>query len=368
MDRLEKLREKPFEIAVWQKLFYQNQKSRIRKRLEAVKYLYEGMTRKEVMIEVRCARQTLVTWIDMYCAGGLESLTKATVSNKPERLSDAQKVELKRMLLENKPTDYGIERQIWSGKIIVEVIKQRWDVDLRDSRIYAILKELGLSHQKAHRDYENADPLVQQEFVSSLKKKIEGLKDKERIVFYDEFAVYDRPSLYYAWAERNHKPEVPSNEKRKRNKVNGMLSVNAVSGEIYLQLKEKSKAEDVAAYLADLASDAHLDQIQKLLIVLDNNSTHKQKMINLLIKEIDNRGLSKKITLEFMYTPAYSPDFNLAEYEIHLLRLQELHHLPSDTTIPKITDKLKGVNILMNPSQISNTLEHIYSLAPLPNV
>ena len=158
-------------------------------------------------------------------------------------------------------------------------------MDLRDSRIYAILKELGLSHQKAHRDYENADPLVQQEFVSSLKKKIEGLLDQERIVFYDEFAVYDRPSLYYAWAERNHKPEVPSNEKRKRNKVNGMLSVNAVSGEIYLQLKEKSKAEDVATYLADLASDAHLDQIQKLLIVLDNNSTHKQKMINLLINQ-----------------------------------------------------------------------------------
>ena len=63
MDRLEELRGKPFEVAVWQQLFYQNQKSRIRKRLEAVKYLYEGMTRKEVMIEVRCARQTLVTSI-----------------------------------------------------------------------------------------------------------------------------------------------------------------------------------------------------------------------------------------------------------------------------------------------------------------
>jgi transposase len=171
MDRLEKLRERPFEIAVWQKLFYQNQKSRIRKRLEAVKYLYEGMTRKEVMIEVRCARQTLITWIDMYCAGGLEGLTQATVSNKPERLSDEQKVELKRMLLENKPTDYGIDRQIWTGKIIVGVIKHRWDVELQDSRIYAILKELGLSHQKAHRDYENAEPLAQQEFVSSLKKR-----------------------------------------------------------------------------------------------------------------------------------------------------------------------------------------------------
>jgi transposase len=368
MDRLEKLREKPFEIEIWQKLFYQNQQSYIRKRLEAIKYLYEGMTRKEVTIEVRCARQTLITWIDMYCSGGLESLTKAIKSNKPEKLSGEQRVELKRMLLENKPTDYSIDRQIWTGKIIGEVIKQRWNLDLQDSRIYAILKEMGLSHQKAHRDYENADPLVQQEFVSSLKKKIAGLKDKERIVFYDEFAVYDRPSLYYAWAERNHKPEVPSNEKRKRHKVNGMLSVNAVSGEIYLQLKEKSKTEDVVAYLADLASDAHLDKIKRLLIILDNNPTHKQKMIGLLIKEIANRGLSKKIALEFMYTPAYSPDFNLAEYEIHLLRLQELHHLPSDTSIPKITAKLKDINILMNPSQISNTLKHIYSLAPIPNV
>ena len=34
MDRLEKLREKPFEIAVWQKLFYQNQKSRYQVTME----------------------------------------------------------------------------------------------------------------------------------------------------------------------------------------------------------------------------------------------------------------------------------------------------------------------------------------------
>lgn len=171
MDRLEELREKPFAIEMWQKLFYQNQQSYIRKRLQAIKYLYEGMTRKEVLLEVRCARQTLVTWIDMYNAGGLDRLTQAIKSNKPEKLNNEQRVELKRMLLENKPTDYGVERQIWTGKIISEVMKQRWDVDLRDSRIYTILKELGLSHQKAHRDYENADPLMQQQFGSSLKKR-----------------------------------------------------------------------------------------------------------------------------------------------------------------------------------------------------
>ena len=132
MDKLEKLREKLFETAIWQKLFYRNQKSCIQKRLEAVKYLYEGI---EVMVEVLMSSCT-----------GLESLTQATVSNKSERLSDEQKFELKRMLLENKPTDYGIGRQIWTEKIIAEVIKQRWDVYLEDSCIYTIFKEVGLSH------------------------------------------------------------------------------------------------------------------------------------------------------------------------------------------------------------------------------
>jgi len=97
--------------------------------------------------------------------------------------------------------------------------------------------------------------------------------------------------LDYAWAEKNSKPEVPSNEKRKRNKVNGMISVDAVSGEIYLQLKPKSKSEDVAEYLSDLCKDAYKDNIEKLIIGLDNNSTHKEKMKKLLAEHLKTLGI-----------------------------------------------------------------------------
>jgi DDE superfamily endonuclease len=186
------------------------------------------------------------------------------------------------------------------------------------------------------------------------------------LVFYDEFAVYDRPSLYYAWAEKNSKPQVPSNEKRKRNKVNGLLAVDAVSGEVYLQLHPNSKAEDVAKYLADLCEDAYKDDIEKLMITLDNNSTHKEKMKRLLKEYLTARELESKIAVEFIHTPAYSPDFNLAEYEIHLLRLQKLHHLPANVNIAEIEKKLEGVKILMNSEQIQNTLNHIFSLVPMP--
>ena len=177
--------------------------------------------------------------------------------------------------------------------------------------------------------------------------------------------MYDRPSLYYAWAERNSKPEISSNEKRKRNKVNGMISVDALSGEIYLQLQAKSKTEDVARYLADLCQEAYREDIEKLIIALDNNSTHKEKMKKLLSEYLQAAEIEDKVVIEFIDIPAYSPDFNLAEYEIHLLRLEKLHHLPSNTTIAEIEKKIKDVKILMNSAQISNTLEHIFALAPM---
>lgn len=170
MNRSEQFSAKSFEEEEWQKLFYKHQQQYIRRRLEAIKYLQDGKTRQEVMEKLGCARQSLTTWIDKYCQGGLKALVTPTKSDRIQRLSRPQKAEIKKMLLEQKPSDYGIERQIWTGKIILEVIQQRWNVELKDSRIYDILKELGLSHQSAHRDYENSDPVAQKQFVESVKK------------------------------------------------------------------------------------------------------------------------------------------------------------------------------------------------------
>ena len=66
---------------------------------------------------------------------------------------------------------------------------------------------------------------------------MESKKEKEKIVFFDEFAVYECPSIFYGWAEKNTRPEVPSNEKGRRNKLNGMISVDANTCLEYLKLK-----------------------------------------------------------------------------------------------------------------------------------
>jgi hypothetical protein len=69
--------------------------------------------------------------------------------------------------------------------------------------------------------------------------------------------------------------------------------------------------------------------------------------------------------VEFIHTPPYSPNFNLAEYIIHLLRLQLLHHLPLGVNIQQLREKLENYFQhfqLQTSEQIQNTIQHIYAL------
>lgn len=182
-------------------------------------------------------------------------------------------------------------------------------------------------------------------------------------MFFDEFAIYDRPSLFYGWAERNTRPLIPSDE-RQRHKVNGLLCVDALTGEEFLRLSDKAKTEDVSLYLAQLCLDCIELGFEKLSIVLDNNTTHKQKMRRQLAEHLKQMGLASAISLEFIYLPPYSPKLNLVEYVIHLLRLRFLHHLPIGTSLEKIEQQLQQFlqfHQFLTVEQVQKTLNFIFA-------
>lgn len=169
-SRTKELKKRQLNLEQWQKLYYQNQKSYLRVRLLAIKFLSEGKTRTEVSQLVNCTYKTLTSWIDKYLEGGLEKLIESIQHQAPQRLNPVQKQEFKQMLLEKTPQDYGIDRNLWTAKIMIKVIEQKWNARFQDSRIYEIIQELNLSYQKGHRDYANADKGKQRQFVELLKK------------------------------------------------------------------------------------------------------------------------------------------------------------------------------------------------------
>lgn len=126
-----------------------------------------------------------------------------------------------------------------------------------------------------------------------------------------------------------------------------------------------SKTEDVSEYLAELCLDCVELGYDKLCIILDNNPTHKHKMQSQLILHLEQMGLRESITVECLYLPSYSPKLNLVEYVIHLVRLKLLHHLPMETTLEQIEQKLfqfLDSNQFLSAPQVQNTLNFIFSL------
>lgn len=148
--------------------------------------------------------------------------------------------------------------------------------------------------------------------------------------------------------------------------MNGFLSVDAISGQEYLILSPGAKTEDVASYMAMLGDDMVQEGYESLTIFLDNNSTHKDKMKRQLDRLLSTLGLREKLTIEFIHIPPYSPDFNLAEYLIHQVRLKLLHHLPLGTTIADIEKEIETYlqnHQLQTPQQIQRIINHILNLA-----
>ena len=170
MNLSQRLRLVTLDKQEWQRLYYRNQQAYIRQRLSAIRHLSEGKSRAEVGRLVGCTDLTLAEWMKKYLEKGLTGLVEPIKHQVKSRLDVEQQQEIKRMLLNERPTKYGIDREIWTGSIIAEAIEQRWKVELKTSRIYEILSQLNLSHQKAHRDYANASPEKQKEFVETLKK------------------------------------------------------------------------------------------------------------------------------------------------------------------------------------------------------
>lgn len=184
-------------------------------------------------------------------------------------------------------------------------------------------------------------------------------------MFYDEFSVSEQNSCYYGWAKRNTRPQVKSNE-ASRKRLNGLLAIDVESGEEYLWLSSHAQSDDVARYMAHLTEEMDKLGVERLEVVLDQNTTHKQKMQQLFQEELTKLSLleRRKIKTEvfFTYLPAYSPQLNVVEYAIHLLRQRCLHHRPYNMKMPQIEQHIREELLkrkLLNPGQITNILQFI---------
>lgn len=160
----------PKDRAAWQEQYYKHQKYWQRRRLLALKSIWDGQNLAKVCREQKVGRKTLVHWLDSYLHGGFDKLLERAPVHREQRLSEQRQRILRYMMLHKTPADYGIESYQWTAERLRLVIEQKWQIRISIARLYQLFDQWGLSLQKVHRDYGPADRGKQRQFVKDLKK------------------------------------------------------------------------------------------------------------------------------------------------------------------------------------------------------
>ena len=204
-----------FEEAAWQKAFHRHPTERVRRKLRVVQSFARGQSLPQAAQSYRLQLATVRKYLTQYIQEGLFGLCAPQLQPRAGRLTGEQEAAFRQTVLTSCPQDHGLVGRIWTGHSMQHYLLKTWNV-VYAAGIYDLLDRLGLSHQKAHADYGNADPAAQRACLEVLKDTLLLLPQDERIVAFDEFSVCEKPTASYGWAVKNTRPRFTTNEKKER--------------------------------------------------------------------------------------------------------------------------------------------------------
>lgn len=200
----------------WQRLYYRHPQQALRRRLKALKAVWDGETLQGVARRQGLRLKTLEGWLDTYLHGGFKALLAPQKRPRAQTLNPTRRKVLRYIVLHKTPADYGIDTYVWTGRAVRDLLRQKWQITLGLTRIYELLHELRLSHQRAHRDYGPHSAAERAAFVAQVNAELDQATPETAVVCMDEFALQSVPNTHYAWAPKNTKPTVPSDERRRK--------------------------------------------------------------------------------------------------------------------------------------------------------
>jgi transposase len=116
--------------------------------------------------------KSICNWVNRLNEGGVEALVDKVKPGRNKRLNENELQAIKGILLNKRPDDYGFNSATWTGPLLIELIRDEYQISYKKAQIYNILKNLGLTFQKGKGIYPEAED--REEKVDALKKTSGG--------------------------------------------------------------------------------------------------------------------------------------------------------------------------------------------------
>ena len=139
-------------------------------RLYAVYQISLGKTSREVQELYNTSFKQICNWVHQFEKEGIEGLKDKAKSGRKPRLDHQQLAEIKNVLLNSIPEEFGYNTSTWNGILAIDYIKKKYGIEYKKANIYNILSSLGFTYQKGRGKYPEANEEKREEFRDTLKK------------------------------------------------------------------------------------------------------------------------------------------------------------------------------------------------------
>ena len=115
-------------------------------RLKCLALAIDGWTATKISLKLDVTRQSVFRWVSWYNDAGEDGLWDKKRVAREKRLSKAQADDLKKIIIAGPSKESGLSR--FRGIDIVEILREKYQIEYSLSSVYRMLEEMGLSHIK----------------------------------------------------------------------------------------------------------------------------------------------------------------------------------------------------------------------------
>lgn len=254
----------------------------------------------EVVIKVlNLNRAPMYQWLNLFDEGGYSALESSMAVGAELIVTKEMDEWLKQTVLKQTPIDFGYDTNLWTCKILAELLLQEFGITVSESTIRLHLKNLGLSCQKPEYQDVNRDEKEIEKFLNEKFPKIQRLAAKINadIGFQDESGVGIMTRCGKTWGLRGETPIVKVSMKRGGYNV---MSIVIPSGKMRFSVKEGSVDGGVfIEFLKQLIKGRN----RPLILLVDHAKFHGSK-------EVRNFVRAHRSEIRIFFLPRRAPEFN----------------------------------------------------------
>ena len=268
-------------------------------RKRGVSAVQKGESPEDVARVLGVHRTSVYNWLSQYRAGGWGNLdAKKRGGGKRELDAKAITWIYKAVTLKD-PRQFKFAFALWTSKMIMELIRQRFSIALSKASVCRLLDQLGLSAQRPLWRAYQQDPAMVDRWLKEDYPTIRARakREKAEIWFADEAGVRSDAHAGTTWAPRGQTPIVSSTGARF-----GLNIISAVSTQGNFRFMCVDGRVNAGVFIDFLKRVAH-NAPRKVFLIVDGHPTHKAKKVKTYLASVPDR-------LELFFLPPYSPELN----------------------------------------------------------